>query len=337
MRMEHKISEDPNNNDLKLTFKSPTFPHHSNVDMGRSVTQQSNLSTTKRIFEEKIQRAENDEAALRAPRLVSQARPVSAWKERPKSDIYCDVYLEPGPEPELCFAPKPKFERKKSLVETLEENIERQLEMEPARVPPGGVRLIPIRREPSMTPQPIEKRYSAPIPVNGNRPEESQLEPFPYTVPELTESHAKPTIRPPPTPSKFVKGTFSDTNYESDFSDYSYFEKKFKHVTPPRPSSTTPGQGPQPLPHVNQLQENRKYDFSPLPLKQMIQSGTPIPLPEPYLVNTPVSFGQQKKRPLSAGYAADTEEVSGFPNRIYNQVGACVISCLVFCMDLIVC
>lgn len=355
MLMEHKQMENQDD-DLTLKFKpkSPVAPpfaykpfeshslpicpsptpfttpatQSSNIQQHHtSSTQMTNLHTTRSIFESKIKSAENAEA-LQAPRLVSQARPVSSWKQRPQSDIYCDVYLEPGPEPEFCYAPKPKLERKKSLVETLEENIEKQLESEPARIPPGGVRLIPIRREKPATPQPKEKRYSAPVDLRPETP----LEPFPYIVTEEAQPRFKP-VGPPATPSKFVKGTFSDTNYESDFSDYSYFEK-FKHVTPPRPKSTEPNQ-----PRVSQP-STPKYDFTNMPLKRMIQNGSPIPLPSPTNCPTP-----QKSRPAS-GYIADTEEQtnngyhSNTDNRIYNQVGECskcvdVVFLLIICMLLI--
>lgn len=299
MRMEHKPMENLDE-ELQLKFRPspvPTYhpPQSPQPQMTHSYSRHSDLSTTKRIFEEKIRTAESEEA-LRVSQVNSQvSRP---WKERPKSDMFSDVYLEPGPEPEFGFAPKPKFERKKSLVETLvEENIEQQLQTEPARVPPGGVRLLPMMRNPPLTPKQPEKRYSAPV-LPERIPEPMNLEPFPFSVPETSETPQKPIFGAPPTPSKFVKGVFSDTNYESDFSDYSYFEKKFKSVAPPRPNSTTPSHTP-----VNTGRcETPKYDFTSLPLKQMIQNGTSIPLPTPYQTQGP------KPRPLSAGYAADTEE-----------------------------
>lgn len=348
MRMQHKEME--TSDDLVLKFKS-TSPHVLNTykpfeslpiqtdtrpqsttpadirNMERqwahcstesTLNQQSSMSSTKKMFEERIKRTEIEEA-LQAPRPPSQTRPSPTWKQRPMSDIYCDVYLEPGPEPELCFAPKPKLERKKSLVETLEENIEKQLQTEPARIPPGGVRLIPARRDPPIVSQPNVKRYSAPVEMRPEVP----LEPFPFTVPEQTENCTRPIVGPPATPSKFIKGTFSDTNYESDFSDYSYFEKKFKHVAPPRPKSTEPLQ-----PHITHP-ETPKYDFSAMPLKQMIQNGSPIPLTTHYPTTQP-----QKSRPAS-GYIADTEDHSSYQNhaanRIYDQVGQCAQLFVFFC------
>lgn len=352
MRMEHKQTTDLD--DLKLTFKpttlqaigsnthprtfsprpferpfvnqTPSFVPSSPItssdaiNMEKSWTsefvQKTSLSSTKKMFEEKIK--QTAEEVAKTPRPMSQGRP-AAWKERPKSDIYSDLYLEPEPEPELCYAPKPKYERKKSLVETLEENIEKQLEKEPDRIPPGGVRLIPTKREKSLPPVAVEKPVYVPPRAITPKPE-LVLEPFPFTVPEPSDPKPKPIVGQPPTPSKFLKGTFSDTNYESDFSDYSYFEKKFKHVTPPRPKSTEPN----PVPRA----ETPKYDFTSMPLKEMIQRGTPIPLPEPYTPASAVTTCPitQKPRPVS-GYAADTEENSHYTtrpeNRIYNQVGDC--------------
>ena len=320
MKMEHKKYEGQDDLVLKFTPKAPLPPapytHFESTHTETrktpvpstevknmehqwahpsTTTYQSNLHTTRSIFENVIRENANEEA-LRGSQMTPKPRVEQPWKQRPKSDIYSDVYLEPGPEPEICYAPKPKLERKKSLVETLEENIEKQLETEPDYIPQGGVRLIPMKRDLPVV-QPKEKR-----PLDFQPPA-----PQPQTVP--TEPTVRHTV---PTPSKFVKGTFSDTNYESDFSDYSYFEKKFKHVTPPRPKSTEPNQQ---APRVTG--DTPKYDFSSMPLKQMIQSGSPIPLPNP-----------SKSRPAS-GYFADTEDQGSYgfqsnaDNRIYNQVGEC--------------
>lgn len=331
MRMEHKQVD--MNDDLVLTFKpkSPQVPYtpYKSFEPARAPScppsSISNLQTTRSMFEHHIQQTKRDQV-LHSPRIVSQVRPNSTWKTRPKSDIYSDVHLEPGPEPEFCYAPKPTLARKKSLVETLEEDIERKLEIEPARIPPGGVRLIPSKRDSPRTVHAPEKRFSMPVEL---RPE-PQLEPFPFTVPENTQQ-PKPVCGPPPTPSKFIKGTFSDTNYESDFSDYSYFEKKFKHVTPPCPKSMDPNNN-QPL--SNQMGTS-KYDFSSMSLKQMIQNGSPIPLP------TSTTPACAKSRPAS-GYFADTEDPTGggylsnTENHIYNQVRPrdpclCVVISFIFC------
>lgn len=290
MRMEHKPMQNTSDDDLVLKFraKTPQLPHKI-YDPANNT---SNLEKTKNVFEQMIQSSRVHETTV-IPR--TQPSPIPAWKQqRPKSDIYSDVYLEPGPEPEFCYAPKVKLQRKKSLVETLEENIEKKLEFEPARIPPGGVRLIPMKRDSPVVPQVQEHK-----PIERITPCHVEKEP---------ELPKKNILAPPATPSKFVMGGFSDTNYESDFSDYSYFEKKFKHVAPPRPKSS------EPTSNHNQ----------PGPLKQMIQNGSPIPLThdfKPALVSHSTTL--HKSRPAS-GYFADTEDANYFSNsenRIYDQVG----------------
>lgn len=331
MRMQHKQTEDPGDLVLKFRQNSPQVPfsykpfatHTSSTSKspavdedytepvwgqdnsdGNSMQQQTSIQSTQKMFQNKIKVAEA-ENALQA----SLKRPTCAWKQRPMSDIYSDVFLEPGPEPEMCFAPKPTLENKISLVETLEANIKKQLQTEPARIPPGGVRLIPVKREPTTSLQPKEKRFSVPVEFRPEIP----LEPFPFTVAEHTDTSPRQVVGPPATPSKFIKGTFSDTNYESDFSDYSYFEKKFKHVNPPRPKSTEPQTQP----------ETPGFDFGTMPLKQMIQRGSPIPLPNP---NTAAAMTQKPR--TASGYAADTEDQTFYgdqahvENRTYNQVGS---------------
>lgn len=315
MRMEHKKVQDKD--DLAMTFNRRSLPPFTyNPPLTNESSHQSNLQTTKSIFEKKIQFAES-EGLLQAPRMTSQFRSVSAKKERPQSDIYSDIYLEPGPEPEFCYAPKPKLERKKSLVETLEESIAKQLETEPSVIPPGGVRLIPMKQE-------QKKAYSVPFEI---RKPDTPLEPLPFTVVQPPPINQKPIVEPPATPSRFIKGAYSDTNYESDFSDYSYFEKKFRHVTPPRPRSTEISQT-----RADQI-NSPMYHFTTMPLKKMIQEGSPIPLP------TPTTYpASQKSRPAS-GYIADTEDLTGYQsnseNRIFNQVGksdvCCVFLVLFYC------
>lgn len=267
---------------------------------GEKVSQTS-ITSTRKMFEEKIRHSEVQDVPLRAPNLVRSTRP---WQERPKTDIYSGFSLEPGSPPEICYAPKPAFERKKSMIETLEENIERQLEVEPARVPPGGVRLLPHKREKSLPP--VLRPQTPVMPAPKIEP---KLEPFPFQVPETVNKKCVVTLPPPPTPSKFVKGTFSDTNYESDFSDYSCFENKFKHVEPPRSKSIEPI-------GVSSSDEKPIYDFKTLPLKQMIQEGRPILLPShtpPNATNKP-SFSQ---KPIS-GYMADTED--HYQSRTHNHI-----------------
>lgn len=143
-------------------------------------------------------------------------RPVSV------ADITDEIYLEPGPPPEIGYAQPPPRERKSSFAESIEQDLVR----EPTKVLPCSVRTIP----PPLPPK-KEKPQAPPLPAKPFRHMEPpkkiievvsaptqrfpELEPFPF--------HAEPEkprpgkLPPPPTPSKFVKGRFTDSDYESDF------------------------------------------------------------------------------------------------------------------------
>ncbi|KAG5897353.1 hypothetical protein JTB14_030238 [Gonioctena quinquepunctata] len=152
-------------------------------------------------------------------------RPVSV------QDITDEVYLEPGPPPEIAYAQPPR-ERRQSYVETIEHELEKNLE--PAKVPPCAVRTIPPPRE-WIVPPPLPPKQvlpqAPPLPAKSTKPVEPsrkmqqsqsvpfekfpELEPFPFKAePHQTKPHK---LGPPPTPSKFIKGKFTDSDYESDF------------------------------------------------------------------------------------------------------------------------
>lgn len=168
-----------------------------------------------------------------APRFVP---PVETLPIRPASvqDITDEVYLEPGPPPEIGFAEPPR-ERRQSYVETIEQDLEKNLEREPTKVLPGAVRTMPPPKEKYVAPPPLPPRmeYQTPPPLPAKPIQlvektkkpvviESQpfqrfpeLEPFPFRP--QPEKPKPPRVAPPPTPSKFVKGKFTDSDYESDF------------------------------------------------------------------------------------------------------------------------
>lgn len=152
-------------------------------------------------------------------------RPVSV------QDITDEVYLEPGPPPEIGYAEPPK-QRRQSYVETIEQELEKNLE--PAKVPPCAVRTIPPPKDwtapPPLPPKQVLPQ-APPIPAKPfkrieppkkiidikSTPFEKfpDLEPFPFKPDP--EKPRPPKVGPPPTPSKFIKGRFTDSDYESDF------------------------------------------------------------------------------------------------------------------------
>uniref|UniRef100_A0A1B0CIV6 Ig-like domain-containing protein n=2 Tax=Lutzomyia longipalpis TaxID=7200 RepID=A0A1B0CIV6_LUTLO len=174
------------------------------------------ITSAKKVFEDKLKEAPE----LVAPQLVRQVS-----KERPKSvhELFHAIHLEPGSPPEVCYAPKPTFERKKSLVETLEESLERKIESEPTRVPPGGVRIVPPpKREkslpPTIQPPPV-------VPCLRSDVSEAELSSDFESLPRLAqfrhveapkvtrEPHKAPSDAPPS--SVFPSGYMADTEDQS--------------------------------------------------------------------------------------------------------------------------
>lgn len=214
------------------------------------------------------------ERELKAPQMVRETVPkIESLPIRPVSvqDITDEIYLEPGTPPEIAFAEAPR-ERRPSYVESIEHDLEKNLEKEPTRVLPGSVRTIPPPRAGSLPPPlpPKKEIYIAPPlpmkpikiePPKFEKPFEQfpELEPFPYKPGPEKAKGARPP--PPPTPSKFIKGRFADSDYESDFeavripikwkpcqSDTE--EPSYRKVKPPRLTSTTRSRStePEPLP-----------------------------------------------------------------------------------------
>jgi len=140
------------------------------------------------------------------------------------NSVFDDIPLEPGPPPEIGFAEPPP--RRQSYVEIIEQDLEKDIEKVPSRHLAGAVRIIPPppKKEKSVITNRVNKTQSTKIkaPVQEKKPYVPEcitkplpnLEPFPYT-PDPPKS--KPVkCPPPPRPSKFVKGSFTESDYESD-------------------------------------------------------------------------------------------------------------------------
>lgn len=142
------------------------------------------------------------------------------------------VNLEPGPPPEMGFAAPPS-ERRRSMVESIEEDLEKTLEKEPSRVVPGGVRVIPPPQpkgvsSPAPKDEPFswkhqDKSFERRSTTMMKKEEFSSvssksvepLEPFPFQPePERPKPRA---AAPPAKPSRFLcKADFGGSDYESD-------------------------------------------------------------------------------------------------------------------------
>ncbi|XP_043261539.1 uncharacterized protein LOC122402644 [Colletes gigas] len=188
---------------------------------------------------------------LKAPSLVRSV-------ETPKKPAPIDqIILEPGPPPEIGYIPAPMRETK------VEKHVEVSLEHhQPAKIPPGGVRTIPSspkRDEPPALPPKDVRITPPPLPAKQSAPPEP-LEPFPFKA-TPTSPATKPKVAPPPTPTKFVKGSFGmESDYESDMDGHmkpkwrpyesDNEEPRYRRVQAPVPKQPTRPKStePEPLP-----------------------------------------------------------------------------------------
>lgn len=217
-----------------------------------------------------------EEVIFKAP--PSTQPPFEPLPVRPVSvqDITDEVMLEPGPPPEIGYA-QPPIERRQSYVETIEQDLEKNLEKEPTRVLPGAVRTIPPPKEKYVPPPlPPKREYQPPPPlpakpVKKETPKKPiqvistpferfpDLEPFPFTP--LPERPRPPRVGPPPVPSKFVKGRFTDSDYESDFEAVK-IPSKWK---PSSDTEETPVYRRVAAPKLSSIPRSRSTESEPLP------------------------------------------------------------------------
>lgn len=211
-------------------------------------------------FEEKYSKKWTGSDDLKAPGLVRSVEP----PKRPVIQLYHltppteQIILEPGPPPEIGYIPAPIVKEKK--IEKIEKNLEVSLEHQPAKIPPGGIRTIPPvpkKEEPPALPPKDVKMTPPPIPAKQSTPIEP-LEPFPFK-PSPTSAPMK-KVPPPPTPTKFVKGSFTqESDYESDMDGHMKAkwrpyesdgeEPRYRRVQAPVPKPTRPrSTEPEPLP-----------------------------------------------------------------------------------------
>lgn len=197
-------------------------------------------------------------------------RPVSV------QDITNEVVLEPGPPPEIGYAEPPSRERRQSYVETMEHELEKNLE--PSKVPPCAVRTIPPPREwvaaPPLPPKQMvhqapplpAKPYKFVEPPKKLRDVKSvpfqkfpELEPFPFHPDP--QKPKQPRSGPPPTPSKFIKGRFTDSDYESDL-ESSRIPSKWK---PSMSDTEEPTYRRVRAPKLTHTGRSRSQECEPLP------------------------------------------------------------------------
>lgn len=202
------------------------------------------IKDTKSFFEQRIKQEEvrSIPSDLKAPGLVRQfAKPMIPL---------IPLDMEPGSPPEICYAPKPVYERKQSYVEKVEKSLERELEKEPERVPHGGVRIFPQRQTPqrSLSPPKVSKPFvpqqaPAPAPVLVAKPFAAQPAPQPAAKPFVLQPVPAPIIKPDPIvlPVKLPEPFLPQVQqFESrEFKSENYELKResstgYRHVEPPK-------------------------------------------------------------------------------------------------------
>ncbi|XP_078042862.1 uncharacterized protein LOC144473128 isoform X2 [Augochlora pura] len=253
----------------KIEEKSMYEKYSSECDMKKS-----EMSEKIEQFSSKKWSAADD---LKAPGLVRSVEP----PKKPAAPVYHppepipttgQIILEPGPPPEIGYMPGPvTMERK------VEKSFEATREYQPPKAAPASIRTVfpaPKREEPPALPPKDVRMTPPPLPAKQPPPAEL-LEPFPFKPVSAPQPAAKaPKVPPPATPTKFVKGSFTqESDYESDMDGHMKAkwrpyesdtdEPRYRRVQPPivtqptRPRSTEP----EPLPPS-------KFEVPPSPSSQ---------------------------------------------------------------------
>ncbi|CRL08293.1 CLUMA_CG021374, isoform B [Clunio marinus] len=250
------------------------------------------IKDTRSFFEQRIKQEEvKSIPELKAPGLVKQfAKPMVPL---------IPLELEPGSPPEICYAPKPVLERTQSYVEKIEKSLEQNLDKEPERVPPGGVRIIPTRQTPQRMPSPPKVQPQTPV--------APQIPPITPITPNI--------IKPEPINIKSNDVVdFSSSQSKQFHSERIEIKKEsstgehlpgYRHVEPPKflqrgkssePIKTPPFELPKQEPFIMKPEPPKQQFSSPLqqPFSQPPKE-VPIAVQNPHLQqHKPISQYQPK-------------------------------------------
>lgn len=254
------------------------------------------IKDTKSFFEQRIKQEEVKPMHhdLKAPGLVRQfAKPMVPL-------IPLDI--EPGEAPEICYAPKPVYERKQSYVEKIEKTLEQSLDKEPEKVPRGGVRIIPTRQTPQRSiPPDSPQKFVEPKPVFV-QPPPPVVQPSPPVV------QPQPVIQPEPL---VLQETFLPQiqQQHNEFKSETYEFKKessmfessagYRHVEPPKFLQRARSTDPAPIP-PSHYDLPKPEPFKPAPMNQQAPREVPIAIqkPEPMKPFVPQAFKPEPVKPI---------------------------------------
>lgn len=264
----------------------------------------TSMKETKSFFEQKF-KEESMSHDFKSPGLVKQFA-------KPMTPVLPPIDIEPGAPPEICYAPKPTFERRQSYVEKVEKALEQNLDKEPERVPRGGVRIIPTRQTP-------QRGMAAPSPQRNATPQRFEVAPSPQQMfslpPKQDIVKPEPIVAPRVAqPFEPFKSTFVDEKIENQ-SETMKTSLGYRHVEPPKlgkqiqqNSAIVPPPTLEPIETFKKIEEfstttnESKQSFSsivqnsvpfvqqPKPFVQQPQAFVPKPAP---FVQQPISTAPQ--------------------------------------------
>ncbi|XP_054275490.1 titin isoform X2 [Macrosteles quadrilineatus] len=255
--------------------------HTTNIPAIEPLVTESSFMSSSQSYE-KMEKTVTDSSVVEE-RVIRPSEAVKLWPPPPKESKECassyekreiknefsssitgenslnNIPLQPGPPPEIGFAEPPK--RRQSYVESIEQDIEKNIDKTPSKHLPGAVRIIPppLKKEKVVSSEVSSKKKQVSSSFKENnvnkKPYEPEsinkplpkLEPFPYKPDPPRNRPSR--CPPPPRPSRFVKGSWTESEYESDCDsvripikwnpwqsdseDYCY-----KKVKPPTPVAT---------------------------------------------------------------------------------------------------
>lgn len=300
----------------------PIQPYAAQTPVQEEVPRAS-IKDTKSFFEQRIKQEEVKSlpSDLKAPGLVKQfAKPMVSL-------IPLDI--EPGSPPEMCYAPKPVYERKQSYVEKIEKSLEQSLEKEPERVPRGGVRILPTRQTPqrSLSPpkvaQPVKPFMPQPDPAptlftKPFAPPPSVVKPFmpqPIVQPKVDPIALQTKLPEPfvPQVQQFASHEFKSENFELKRES----STGYRHVDPPKFLLQEKPSDVVPLPPIQfEIPKLEPFVSNPEPFKpQPTPREIPIAMQKP----EPPKSNLQQHKPVSATQPKPFVQVKPKFNELFTE------------------
>lgn len=252
---------------------------------------------------------------LKSPKLVKQFQHKPAMVGFYRAQGTPEPILEPGPPPEMGYAPGPTI-RKGSRIEQFERTLERSMEHKPAKLPPGAIRTIP--------PPPLQTKKKE---VKSTFHSESEYEsdcPGYRRVQAPTNYHPRPrsTEPEPLPPSKFEvpppsltgparpQVTASNLDLGDRFSNTSTTTRQYQTIDQLRAHGGLPQPAPAGI-YSKTYPKPESPKFKPRNLKQ--ESG--------YMADTDEPF-QHLQQQQQAGSAFSETRSSYMESKSYSSSGS---------------